>query len=58
MLRRLYEADSGRRAKPIEQRLEAGRDAQRAMRTEIVSAYRESRPRAFGEWMRERERHT
>lgn len=39
----------------IEDRLEAGRDALRAMRTAVTAAYRELRPQPFGEWFQERE---
>jgi hypothetical protein len=39
----------------IEERLEAGRDALRAMRKSVTVAYRELRPQAFGEWLQERE---
>lgn len=39
----------------IEERLEAGRDALRAMRTAVTTAYRELRPQPFGEWLQERE---
>ena len=38
----------------MENRLEDGRDALRAMRT-AVPAYRELRPQLFGEWLQERE---
>ncbi len=34
-------------------RLEAGRDALRTMRTKVTRAYRELRPQPFGEWLRE-----
>ena len=39
----------------MEDRLEAGRDALRAMRTAVTAAYRELRPQPFGEWLQERE---
>jgi hypothetical protein len=39
----------------MEDRLEAGRDALRAMRTAMTAAYRELRPQPFGEWLHERE---
>ncbi len=39
----------------MEDRLEAGRDALRAMRTAVTAAYRELRPQPFGEWLHERE---
>ncbi len=34
---------------------QAGRDALREMRRSFATAYRELRPQAFGEWLRERE---
>jgi LmbE family N-acetylglucosaminyl deacetylase len=37
----------------VEDRLEAGRDALRTMRTKVTRAYRELRPQPFGEWLRE-----
>jgi hypothetical protein len=39
----------------MEDRLEAGRGALRAMRTAVTAAYRELRPQPFGEWLHERE---
>lgn len=39
----------------MEDRLEAGRDALRAMRSAVTSAYRELRPQPFGQWLQERE---
>ena len=39
----------------MEGRLEAGRDALRAMRSAVTTAYRELRPQPFGEWLHERE---
>jgi len=39
----------------MEDRLEAGSDALRAMRTAVIAAYRELRPQPFGDWLRERE---
>ena len=39
----------------MEDRLDAGRDALRAMRTAMIAAYRELRPQPFGEWLQERE---
>jgi hypothetical protein len=45
-------AESGQ---SMEDRLEAGRDALRAMRTAVTAAYRELRPQPFGEWLQERE---
>ena len=39
----------------MEERLEVGRDALRAMRTAVTAAYRDLRPQPFGEWLRERE---
>ncbi|MDH2909525.1 MAG: AAA family ATPase [Candidatus Eremiobacteraeota bacterium] len=39
----------------IEDRLDAGRDALRAMRTAVTAAYRELRPLPFGGWLQERE---
>lgn len=39
----------------MEERLEAGRDALRDMRTAITAAYRELRAQPFGEWLQERE---
>jgi ATP-dependent exoDNAse (exonuclease V) alpha subunit len=39
----------------MEERLEAGRDALRAMRTAVIAAYRELRPQPFDEWLQERE---
>jgi len=39
---------------PLEQRLEARRDALREMRKSITNAYRELRPQAFGEWLQDR----
>jgi hypothetical protein len=39
----------------IEERLEAGRDALRKMRTTVAAAYQELRPQAFGAWLQERE---
>lgn len=40
---------------PMEDRLVAGRDALRGMRTAMIAAYRELRPQPFGEWLKERE---
>lgn len=39
----------------LEERLEAGRDALREMRTSITAAHREFRPQRFGDWLQERE---
>lgn len=39
----------------IEERLEAGRDALRKMRTAVAAAYQELRPQPFGAWLQERE---
>lgn len=39
----------------IEERLEAGRDALRTMRTAATAAYRELRSQPFGEWLGDRE---
>lgn len=39
----------------LEERLEAGRNALRDMRSAVAAAYRELRPQPFGEWQRERE---
>lgn len=39
----------------MEERLEAGRDALRDMRTAVTTAYRELRPQPFGDWLQERE---
>ena len=39
----------------LENKLDAGRDALRAMRTTVIAAYRELRPQPFGEWLRDRE---
>lgn len=39
----------------MEERLEAGRDSLRAMRTAVTAAYRELRPQPFGDWLQERE---
>lgn len=40
---------------PIEERLDANRDALGLMRKAVASVYREAVPQAFGEWLRERE---
>lgn len=39
----------------MEDRPEASRDALRAMRTEIVAAYRDLRPQPFGVWLLDRD---
>ncbi len=39
----------------MEERLETGKDALRAMRTTVAAAYQELRPQPFGEWLVERE---
>ena len=39
----------------IEDPLEAGRQALSDMQTAVTTAYRELRPRPFGEWLQERE---
>jgi len=39
----------------IEERLDANREALRAMRREVASVYKELRPQPFGEWLQERE---
>jgi ATP-dependent exoDNAse (exonuclease V) alpha subunit len=56
--REAYQARKGEIAESglsIEDRLGAGRDALRAMRSAVTAAYRELRPQPFGDWLRERE---
>ncbi len=55
--REAYQARKGEMSESglsMEDRLEAGQDALRAMRSAVTAACRELRPQPFGDWLRER----